>query len=445
MKDATQERKLAIVAERPMQARDIRARWAWVEPAVWTDRMLTALEQGVKGGVWFSLMDKVTSMGALAGAWERVRANRGSGGVDHETVQQFSQQAEARLTRLSERLKSGAYDPLPVRRTYIPKPDGKKRPLGIPTVQDRIVQGALRNALEPIFEREFAEHSYGFRPGRGAKDALRRVDGLLKDGYRHVVDADLKSYFDTIPHERLMDLVRRRIADGKVLALVSAFLDQKILEELREWTPTEGTPQGAVISPLLANLYLHPLDLRMQGAGYEMTRYADDFVILCRTAEEAQRALGLVQQWVTEVGLTLHPDKTRLVNTDEPGGFDFLGYHFERGHRRPRDKSLQKFKDTIRDKTHRTNGQSLEEIVNRVNRSTRGWYQYFKHSRKYVFQALDQWIRVRLRSILRRRQGRRGRGRGADHQRWPNAFFVAHGLFSMAMAHARERQLLSNH
>ena len=196
MKDAWQEDKLAIVAERPMQAGDIRARWAWVEPAVWTERMLTALEQGVKGGVWFSLMDKVTSVRALAGAWERVRANRGSGGVDHETVQQFSQQAEARLGRLSERLKNGTYEPLPVRRVYIPKPDGKKRPLGIPTIQDRIVQGALRNTLEPIFEREFAEHSYGFRPGRGTKDALRRVDGLLKSGYRHVVDADLKSYLD---------------------------------------------------------------------------------------------------------------------------------------------------------------------------------------------------------------------------------------------------------
>ena len=445
MKDASQEDKLAIVAERPMQAGDIRARWAWVEPAVWTERMLTALEQGVKGGIWFSLMDKVTSVRALAGAWERVRANRGSGGVDHETVQQFSQQAEARLGRLSERLKNGTYEPLPVRRVYIPKPDGKKRPLGIPTIQDRIVQGALRNTLEPIFEREFAEHSYGFRPSRGTKDALRRVDGLLKSGYRHVVDADLKSYFDTIPHDRLMDLVRQRVADSKVLALVSAFLNQKILEELREWTPTEGTPQGAVISPLLANLYLHPLDVRMREAGYEMTRYADDFVILCRTAEEAQRVLREVQQWVTEVGLTLHPEKTRIVDMDEPGGFDFLGYHFERGHRRPRDKSLAKLKDAIREKTRRNKGQSLDEIIGRVNRTTRGWYGYFKHSWKFVFEDLDKWIRMRLRSILRRRQKRRGRGRGADHHRWPNAFFAARGLFSMVMANTRERQLLINH
>jgi RNA-directed DNA polymerase len=180
--DAAQEPKLAEVAERSKQAGDIRARWAWVEPAVWTDRMLAALEQGVKGGVWFSLIDKVTSTRALVSAWEQVRSNRGSGGVDHETVQQFSQHAEARLSKLSEQLDSGTYTPLPVRRVYIPKPDGKERPLGIPTIRDRIVQGALRNALEPIFEREFSEHSYGFRPGRGTKDALRRVDRQLKDG-----------------------------------------------------------------------------------------------------------------------------------------------------------------------------------------------------------------------------------------------------------------------
>lgn len=445
MKDTVREIPLAQVAERPKQAGDIRARWAWVEPAVWTDRMLTALEEGVKGGVWFSMIDKVISARALDSSWKQVRANDGSGGVDHETVQQFSQQAEARLRRLSERLKNGTYEPLPVRRVYIPKPNGKKRPLGIPTVLDRIVQGALRNALEPIFEREFMEHSYGFRPGRGTKDALRRVNEQLQSGYRYVVDADLKSYFDTIPHDRLMDLVRQRVADRKVLALVSAFLNQKILEELREWKPTEGTPQGAVISPLLANLYLHPLDKRMGEAGYEMTRYADDFVILCHTADEAQGALAMVQQWVTEAGLTLHPEKTRIVDMDGPGGFDFLGYHFERGQRRPRDQSLTKFKDAIREKTRRRNGRSLDDIIEQVNRTVRGWYGYFKHSRKWIFVDLDRWIRMRLRSILRRRQHRRGRGRGADHQRWPNAFFAAHGLFSMAVAQARDCQLSSTH
>lgn len=445
MKDATQENQLPRVAEGPKQGGDVLARWAWTEPAVWTERMLTALEQGVKGGVWFSLIDKVTSTRSLAAAWERVRANRGSGGVDRETVQQFSQQAETRLNKLSEQIRDGTYRPLPVRRVYIPKPDGKQRPLGIPTVRDRIVQAALRHVMEPIFEREFGEHSYGFRPGRGAKDALRRVNGHLQSGYRYVVDADLKSYFDTIPRDWLMDLVRQRIADGQVLALIQTFLEQGVMEDMREWKPTTGTPQGAVISPLLANIYLHPLDKLMQEAGHEMTRYADDFVILCRTADEARRAMTLVQEWTVQVGLTLHPDKTRIVDMGEPGGFDFLGYHFERDYRKPRDKSLAKLKDTIRNKTRRTNGQSLGEIIANVNQTLRGWYGYFKHSWKHVFADLDRWIRMRLRSILRRRKGRRGRGRGADQQRWPNAFFSAQGLFSMTVAHARERQLLTNH
>ncbi len=445
MKDALQEDISARVAEEPKQAGEIRARWAWVEPAVWTDRMLAALEEGVKGGVWFSLIDKVTSLRALTAAWRRVLANRGCGGVDHETVQQFSREAMSRLPDLSERLKNGTFEPLPVRRTYIRKLDGKPRPLGIPVVRDRIVQSALRNALEPIFEREFSEHSYGFRPGRSARDALRRVDGLLKSGHRYVVDADLKSYFDTIPHDRLVDLVRQRVADSRVLALVTAFLNQGVLEGMREWTPTVGTPQGAVISPLLANIYLHPLDGLMQEAGYEMTRYADDFVVLCRTAEEAQKALELIQQWTLEVGLTLHPEKTRIVNMDEPGGFDFLGYHFERDQRRPRDKSLEKFKEKIRAKTRRTNGQNIGVIIADLNRTTRGWYGYFKHSRKFVFENLDKWIRMRLRSILRRRQGRRGRGRGADHHRWPNAYFQTLRLFSMTTARAQECQLCINH
>lgn len=400
--------------------------------------MLTALEQGVQGGVWFSLMDKVESPRGLAAAWRRVQANRGSGGVDGQTVDQFARQSETRLAELSHSLKSGTYRPLPVRRVYIPKPDGRQRPLGIPAVRDRIVQASLRNVLEPIFEATFCEHSYGFRPGRGAKKALRRVDGLLKAGYRHVVDADLKSYFDTIPHDRLMALVEQRIADGRVLKLVRAFLDQGVLEGMREWKPTQGTPQGAVISPLLANLYLHPLDVLMRDAGFEMVRYADDFVILCHTAEEAQQALGRIQGWVQEAGLTLHPDKTRIVSLDDAGSFDFLGYRFERRYRWPRRSSLKKFKATIRLKTRRANGQSLKAIIAEVNRTTRGWFEYFKHSHHTVFMELDGWIRMRLRSILRKRSKRRGRERGTDHRRWPNAYFKTEGLFTM---YERFRQL----
>jgi RNA-directed DNA polymerase len=407
--------------------------------------MLTALEAGANGGVWFSLSDKVESLRALRAAWAKVWVNRGSGGVDRQTVQQFAQGAEERLGALSEALKAGSYQPLPVRRVYIPKSDGRKRPLGIPAVRDRIVQTALRNVLEPIFESTFCEHSYGFRPRRSARQALRRVDGQLRNGYRYVVDADLKSYFDTIPHERLMALVSQRVADGRVLSLIRSYLQQGVMEGMREWTPTGGTPQGAVVSPLLANIYLHPLDCLLRDKGYEMTRYADDFVVLCRSEQEAHDVLGVIQQWVEQAGLTLHPEKTRIVDTHAPGGFDFLGYHFERGLRRPRSSSLKKFRDAIRAKTPRKNGRSLSAIIADVNRTVHGWYGYFKHSRYWVFKDLDGWIRMRLRSILRRRRKGRGRGRGADHYRWPNAFFAANGLFSMYRAHSLESQSACRH
>src|SRR5205085_8255307 len=227
------------------------------------------------------------------------------------------------LEQLHGALKGGTYVPLDIRRHWLPKPGStEQRPLGIPTVRDRIVQTAVRNVLEPIFERDFATHSYGFRPQRGCKDALRRVDELLKAGYVHVVDADLKSYFDTIPKDRLMDLIRRKVADGRVLNVIEAFLNQGVLDGMSRWTPEQGTPQGAVISPLLANIYLDPLDHMMAEKGYAMVRYADDFVILCRSAAEAERALQAVQAWVAEAGLTLHPTKARVVHADQ--GFDFL-------------------------------------------------------------------------------------------------------------------------
>ena len=399
--------------------------------------MLTALEQGVLGGKWFSLMDKVYALPNLRRAFERVKANGGAAGVDHVTVEEFERHLEANLGKLSQTLKDGSYRPQAIRRVWIPKPGGKaKRPLGIPTVRDRVVQATLRAVLEPIFERDFSAHSYGFRPNRGCKDALRRVDALLKAGYSWVVDADLKSYFDTIPHAALLDRVREKVTDGKVLGLLEAFLTQKVMETAEGWTPEEGTPQGAVISPLLSNIYLDPLDQIMARGGLEMVRYADDFVILCRSEEEARAALEPVQVWTATAGLQLHPTKTRIVDARQLGGFDFLGYHFERGRRWPRPKSLKKLKDTIRAKTRRTNGQSLPAIVTDLNRTLKGWFECFKHSHRFTFPALDKWLRMRLRSILRYRQGGEGRGRGADYQRWPNAFFAEHGLFSFVAARA---------
>ena len=410
--------------------------WSWVAPTVWTERMLTALEQGVKGGKWFSLIDKVHPERTLQAAFSQVAANQGAAGVDHVTIAMFQTRQDEDLKRLSEQLRTGTYRPQAIRRHYIPKPGtAEKRPLGIPTVRDRVVQTALRMVIEPIFEHGFAEHSYGFRPGRGCKDALRRVDELLKTGYTHVVDVDLKSYFDTIPHDRLMTLVGQKISDGRVLALIEMFLKQGVLDGLSEWTPEQGSPQGAVISPLLSNVYLNPLDHKMAEVGFEMVRYADDFVILCRNPEEANRALALVQEWTAEAGLTVHPTKTRVVNAKE-APFEFLGYRFEDGKRYPRAKSLKKLRDTIRAETKRNSGRSLKEIIETINPTLRGWFGYFQHSYKTTFGSVDGWIRMRLRSLLRKRLGLEGRGRGADHQRWRNAYFAEQGLYSLKTAHA---------
>lgn len=399
--------------------------------------MLTALEQGVKGGKWFSLIDKVYAPANLSQAFARVAANGGAAGVDHQTVEMYERQLKVNQEKLARQLQDGSYRPQPGRRVWINKPGTReRRPLGIPTVRDRVAETALRNVLEPIFERDFAAQSYGFRPQRGAKQALRRVNALLKAGYTWVVDADLKSYFDSIPHEALLVRVQEKVSDGRVIKLLRGYLEQGVMEGLASWTPTEGTPQGAVISPLLSNIYLDPLDHLMAARGVEMVRYADDFVILCGTETEAQQALSWVQDWTDSNGLSLHPEKTRLVDATIRGGFDFLGYHFERGYKWPRRKSLKKLRHTIHRKTRRTSGHALTVIIEDVNQTLRGWFEYFKHSHKTTFQQQDSWVRMRLRSILRKRARLRGRGRGADHQRWPNAYFATHGLFSLATARA---------
>ena len=410
--------------------------WSWVEATVWTERMLLALGNGVKGGKWFSLMDKVIRPATLEAAWRKVASNKGAAGVDRQSIERFEARSGEYLGELCKALKENSYQPQPIRRVEIPKGDGKTRPLGIPTVKDRIVQTALKFVLEPIFEAQFRGGSYGFRPGLGCKDALREVDGLLKDGYTFVVDADLQSYFDTIPHERLMQRVEERISDGAVLELVQNFLKQDIMHEGRRWTPTGGSPQGAVVSPLLSNVYLHPLDVLMEAEGYRMVRYADDFVILCRSREEADAALEKVREWVQENGLTLHPDKTQVGDCRQPGeGFAFLGYHFEAGKRSVRSKSLKSLKERIRMKTRRTRGDSLATIVADLNPMLKGWFAYFKHAHEQTFSALDAQIRRRLRSMFRKQEKRPGFGRCLnDHRQWPNSFFARAGLFAMHTA-----------
>ncbi len=440
--DASQTSHPATVSGMTSPAGAVRARWAWTAPEVWTERMLTALEQGVRGGRWHTLIDKVYAEPTLRAAFARVKANRGAPGVDHVTVAMYEARLDANLAALATSLRDGTYRPQPIRRHWIPKGPRERRLLGIPTVRDRVVQTALRLVLEPIFDATFAPHSYGFRPQRSTKQALRRVVTLLRSGHSHVVDADFQAYFDRIPHAPLRARVASKVSDSRALALVEAFLHQPIFEGLAQWTAETGTPQGAVISPLLANLYLDPLYHAMAAAGFEMVRYADDFVVLCRTADEAQQALALVHRWTEAAGLQLHPEKTQLVDMQQPGGFDFLGYHFERDHRWPRQKSLRKLKDAVRQKTRRTNGQSLAVIIADVNRTLVGWFAYFKHSHR-TFDSLDGWLRRRLRTLLRHRQHRRGWGRGRDHQHWPNCFFVSQGLFALATAHASYRQSLT--
>jgi len=427
--------KAPAVSARTKQGAEARD-WSWVEASVWTDRMVSALENGVKGGRWYSLMDKVYAPATLEAAWEKVWANAGAAGVDRQSVERFKTNADLYLAELAAALRDGSYRAQPVRRVDIPKGEGRTRPLGIPTVKDRIVQTAVKFALEPIFEATFRPASYGFRPGRGCREALREVAQLIADGHTFVVDADFASYFDTIPHERLMQRVEERVSDGRVLALLRDWLGQDILRDMERWTPTEGTPQGAVVSPLLANIYLHPLDELMAARGYRMVRYADDFVVLCKSREEAAAALAEIRAWVAENGLRLHPDKTHVGDCRIAGeGFEFLGYRFEAGRRWVRKKSLTRLKDRVRERTRRTRGESLERIIASINPVLRGWFAYFKHAHPYTFELVDQLVRRRLRAILRKQERRPGFGRcRADHQRWPNIFFAQAGLFALHTA-----------
>lgn len=390
------------------------------------------------------MIDKVWSLPNLQSSWGKVHRNQGSAGVDRQSIEAFDAHSGVYLREIAEALKEGRHEPQPVRRQWIPKPGtDKKRPLGIPTVKDRIVQGALRHVLEPLWEARFLEQSYGFRPGRSCHDALRRVERLLRSGFGVVIDADIQSYFDEIDQDLLMKAIEEVVSDGGVLDLLRSYLRQPVMEELKEWTPTKGTPQGAVISPLLANIYLHKVDQKMAACGFEMIRYADDLVILCRTSEDANRAFELLKTEMTELRLKLHPEKTKIVDMKEKdAGFDFLGYRFETGRgqrllKKVRAKSLKSIKDRIRQKTPPHSGTSPGSMAQNLNKTLKGWFNYFRHCTKFVFVDLDGFIRRRLRSVLRRQHKMYGtsHGYGADHQRWPNAYFTEEiQLFSLTAA-----------
>jgi len=363
-----------------------------------------------------SLIDKVYKRKNLEIAWERVRANRGSGGVDGQSLSMFAEQADEQLERLGSELAKNVYRPQPVRQVQIPKAGkpGEYRTLGIPSIYDRVCQQALLNRLEPIFEPVFDEASFGYRRGQSAHDALRKVWKEIKSGSEWIVDADLKDFFGSVEHEKLLTLVARQIADGRVLRLIEAMLKAGS-DNKGHVLPTErGTPQGGVISPLLSNILLTPFDREMRHKGYQLTRYADDWVVTCQSPAEARAALEAARTILTALGVQLHPQKTRIVHIQS--GFEFLGYKIKQGRQLqlpsskirsgarsgalyayPKEKSVQRFMEQVRNRTRRKAPLKTEELIEQLNPVLRGWGQYYKraHVRK-LFHRLDRWIMQRI-------------------------------------------------
>lgn len=414
---------------------------AWMESSVWTPRMCSTLEKGIKGGKWFSLIDKVWKFDNLLSAFKKVKSNKGAAGVDQISIEAYEQNLVANLKHLSQQLKAEDYKPKAIRRCHISKPGSKQetRPIGISTVRDRVVQTALRNVIEPIFENEFAESSYGFRPQRSAKDALREVKKSIKSGKRHVLDADIKGFFDEIDHDILMAKVAEHISDSRILSLIESFLKVEIDDGGTRVKPSKGAPQGTVISPLLANLYLNELDWQMSEKGIKMIRYADDFVVLCDKPEETEHALIFIEQWCDKHKLALHPEKTVRLEMKNKQGIDFLGYHFRSDARcwiSP--KSMKRFRDNLRPHLKRCNKHGMKGITKQINPKLKGYYNYFKQAGVGSHQGLDGWVRMRLRSILKRHVKGRGIGRGMYHKKYPNAYFAALGLFSLEEAKLAE-------
>jgi RNA-directed DNA polymerase len=355
----------------------------------------------MKKRVWYSLYDKIYAKANLEKAFSHVKKNKGAPGVDKVTIKMYEQKLEDNLEVLQEKLKSKTYRPKPVRRKMIEKDNGKLRPLGIPTVEDRIVQAAIRNILEPIFEEDFLPCSYGFRPGISAHMALDKVTEHLEAGYHYVIDADLQSYFDTIPHDKLVQQIRKRVTDGSVIRLIQQFLRAGVLEgELYQDTP-EGAPQGGVLSPLLSNIYLHQLDQLMTDRGHRIVRFADDFIILCKSQKGAERVMKGVKIFLEEeLGLTVNQEKTKVVYSEkEP--FTFLGFEFKGNIRRIDPKKEAKFKKRVKEITRRNQTVNIKTLIEeKLNSYLRGWANYFRHGNvKTKFKTWDSWIRRRLRMI----------------------------------------------
>lgn len=351
-----------------------------------------------------SLIDKVWNWKNLNEAWKKVKQNKGAGGVDRVSIEAFEANLEQNLNEIQRLLKQDRYVPNPVKRVYIPKPDGTKRPLGIPTIRDRVVQQALKNVIEPIFEPEFLDSSFGYRPKKNAKQAIEQIEEIRDQGHDWVVDADIKAFFDTVDNEKLIDAVAERISDGRVLRLIRSFLEAGIMEQglgLKE--SIIGVPQGGVISPLLANIYLHHLDVQMAELGYEMVRYADDFLVLCRDEEKAENALYHVKEILKDLELRLHPEKTKIKNFSE--GIDFLGFTVFLDHKVPQKEAVNRYKDVIRRVTRRSLPINLEMVIQRLNPIIIGWGNYFKIANvNWLYKSLDSWTRMRLRAFKEKKK-----------------------------------------
>lgn len=354
-----------------------------------------------------SLSGQLMDMRNLERAWAKVRLNWGSGGVDGESIKSFEARLEENLSETLRLLKEKRYQPQPVRRVYIPKSDGRQRPLGIPTIRDRVVQQALKNILEPIFEEIFLPNSHGYRSGKNAHQAITKAEAYLNKGYNWVLDADIMGFFDHVDHEILLDLVNEKVSDGRILDLIRAFLTAGVMEEGKFAETMEGTPQGGVISPLLANIYLNHFDRRMGEEGFLLLRYADDFLVFCKEEWEAKRALQTAERILgKELKLTLSPEKTRIVNA-RAYGVEFVGFKFNGKWRRPRDKSIGKFKDEIRYRTRRQQPKNLQMVIKSINPVIRGWGNYFQEGTNLDrFTHLDSWIRMRLRCFVAKKRSK---------------------------------------
>jgi len=372
-----------------------------------------------------SLIDKVYKVLNLNIAWEKVKANKGSGGIDRVTLEEFERDLERNLREIHRLLYEDRYEPTPVRRVWIPKPNGDKRPLGIPTIRDRVVQQALLNRMGKIFEPKFLECSYGFRPHRSAHQAIERVEGYLQEGCEWIVEVDIEKYFDTIDHDLLMDFVKEEIADRRVLKLIRTFLEAGIMEETKRINALTGTPQGGVISPLLANIYLHSFDEAMTQEGYKVIRYADDIVVVCRSRKEAETAIGRIREILEgKLKLRLNADKTRIVHKRK--GFEFLGFYVGCGYsdyKMPQDKAVKAFKDKVRFITRRHQPKSMSMIIAELNPVVRGWGNYFvKSNCQRIFVQLDYWMRTRITAYKLKRQG------GYGHREYPYTRLRAMGM-----------------